>query len=237
DGNSNTEVRRALQPIVDLAARLDCAAVGISHFTKGSDGRDVVERVTGSLAFGAAARIVLAAAKLKNEDEHVARRILVRAKSNIGPDSGGFGYDLEHVSLPDHPSVFASRVMWSVAVEGTARELLKEAEADDEGDCGSPRQFLAHLLANGPRKADEVFRDAEAHGYNKRQMQRARVRLGVRTEKDGMRGGWLWVLPEDTAHNREVTEDAEDTALTGMAPSAPSGSTFAGEDTGIDAKV
>jgi putative DNA primase/helicase len=91
DGNSNTEVRRALQPIVDLAARLDCATLGISHFTKGSDGRDVVERVTGSLAFGAAARIVLAAAKLKGDDERTAGRIVARAKSNIGPDSGGFG--------------------------------------------------------------------------------------------------------------------------------------------------
>ena len=142
-------MRRALQPIVDLAARLDCAALGISHFTKGSDGRDVVERVTGSLAFGAAARVVLAAAKLKGEDDTDAGRIVARAKSNIGPDSGGFGYDLEQVELPDYPGVFASRVLWSGAIEGTARELLQQAEADDEGDGGNPRQFLADLLGAG----------------------------------------------------------------------------------------
>ena len=44
DGNSNTEVRRSLQPLVDLAAKLKAAAFGVSHFTKGSEGRDVAEQ-------------------------------------------------------------------------------------------------------------------------------------------------------------------------------------------------
>ena len=215
-------MRRALQPIVDLAARLDCAALGISHFTKGSDGRDVVDRVTGSLAFGAAARVVLAAAKLKDNDEASAGRIVARAKSNIGPDSGGFGYDLQQVELPDCPGIFASRVLWADAIEGTARELLREAEADDEGDGSNPRQFLAELLARGPIPAAQVFLDAEAHGYSRRQMQRARERLGVKTEKDGMRGGWRWALPEDAGRGGKCAEDAEDTASACVAPSAPS---------------
>jgi putative DNA primase/helicase len=236
DGNSNTEVRRALQPIVDLAARLDCAALGISHFTKGSDGRDVVERVTGSLAFGAAARVVLAAAKLKDDDQ-TAGRIVARAKSNIGPDSGGFGYDLQQVELPDYPGVLASRVLWSGAIEGTARELLHQAEADDEGDGGNPRQFLADLLANGPMKAPEVFRDAEAHGYSKRQMQRACKRLGIKPTKAGMSGGWIWALPEDAGYDGKGTEDAEDSGFTPPAPSAPWPGAFGSEDTAPDTKI
>ena len=237
DGNSNTEVRRALQPIVDLAARLDCATLGISHFTKGSDGRDVVERVTGSLAFGAAARIVLAAAKLKGDDEQGAGRIVARAKSNIGPDSGGFGYDLQQVELPDYPGVQASRVLWAEAIEGTARELLREAEADDEGDGSNPRQFLEDLLSAGPVQAAEVFRAAEAHGYSKRQMQRARERLGVRTDKGGMRGGWSWALPEDAGQRGYGTEDTEDAEDTRLAKAASSAGTFDPEHTAPDAKV
>jgi putative DNA primase/helicase len=218
-----------LQPIVDLAARLDCAALGISHFTKGSDGRDVVERVTGSLAFGATARVVLACAKIKGDDEQTDRRIVVRAKSNIGPDSGGFGYDLEQVELPDHPGVFASRVLWTEAIEGTARELLRDSETDDNGDGSNPRQFLESLLSAGPVRASQVFRDADAHGYSKRQMQRASKRLGVKTEKDGMRGGWVWALPEDVgehAKGPEGTEDAEDTEDTAPSKSGTFGGTF-----------
>ena len=68
DSHKNTEVRRALQPLVDLAANLRAAVLGISHFSKGTGGRDPTERVTGSVAFGAVARIVMVAAKIKRED-------------------------------------------------------------------------------------------------------------------------------------------------------------------------
>jgi putative DNA primase/helicase len=35
DSHKNTEVRRALQPLVDLASSCRCAVLGISHFSKG----------------------------------------------------------------------------------------------------------------------------------------------------------------------------------------------------------
>ena len=91
DSHKNAEVRRALQPLVDLAAELDCAVYGITHFTKGTAGREPVERVTGSLAFGALTRIVTVATKLPNDGNHPhGARLFARAKSNIGPDGGGF---------------------------------------------------------------------------------------------------------------------------------------------------
>jgi putative DNA primase/helicase len=43
DSHKNTEVRRALQPLVDLAGAIDCAVVGVSHFGKGTAGRDPTE--------------------------------------------------------------------------------------------------------------------------------------------------------------------------------------------------
>jgi RecA-family ATPase len=49
DSHKNTEVRRALQPLVDLGAMLGCAVLGISHFSKGTAGRDPTERVTGNI--------------------------------------------------------------------------------------------------------------------------------------------------------------------------------------------
>ncbi|MHB1266152.1 MAG: AAA family ATPase [Acidithiobacillus ferriphilus] len=89
DSHQNTEVRRSLQPVVDLAGRLGCAVLGITHFTKGTAGRDPLERVTGSLAFGAFARVVWATIKPAQESGDQQRR-LIRTKSNIGPDGGGF---------------------------------------------------------------------------------------------------------------------------------------------------
>ena len=99
DSHKNAEVRRGLQPLVTLAAKLNCAVLGISHFTKGTSGRDPVERVNGSIAFGALARVVFAAAKMADDDQDGGGRLFCRSKSNIGPDSGGFRYDLEQVEL------------------------------------------------------------------------------------------------------------------------------------------
>ena len=99
DSHKNAEVRRGLQPLVDLANAVHCALIGITHFSKGTSGRDPVERITGSVAFGAMARLVFISAREQPDEEQglPERRYLVRAKSNIGPDGGGFEYGLEQV--------------------------------------------------------------------------------------------------------------------------------------------
>lgn len=116
DSNQSAQVRRSLQPLVDLAEIHNCAVLGISHFSKGTAGRDPTERVTGSLAFGALASVVLAAAKLP--DDHGGGRLLVKAKSNLGPDIGGFRYDLDALVLPKHPGVEATREVWGPYMVG-----------------------------------------------------------------------------------------------------------------------
>ncbi|MCC5015772.1 AAA family ATPase [Legionella sp. 31fI33] len=100
DSHKNAEVRRSLHPLVDLAGRLGCALLGITHFSKATHGRNPVERLTGSLAFGALARVVLVVAKLpKEDDQDEMTWLLMRAKSNIGPDEGGFVYQLQQNEL------------------------------------------------------------------------------------------------------------------------------------------
>ena len=63
DSHKNSETRRALQPLVDVAGELGAALIGVTHFSKGTSGREPLERITGSLAFGALARIVMVTAK------------------------------------------------------------------------------------------------------------------------------------------------------------------------------
>lgn len=203
DSHKNTEVRRALAPVVDLAASLRVAAVGISHFSKGSQQRDPVERVTGSLAFGALPRVVMAAVKVKTEDGSDSR-LLARAKSNIGKDDGGFAYSLEQVEIGE--GIIASRLRWGAAVEGSARELLADADTDTEagGALQDAADWLRDLLADGPVDSNEVKHAADANGIAWSTLRGAKKRIGAKSEKHGLRGGWSWFLPED-AH-----EDAED---------------------------
>ncbi|WP_238584889.1 hypothetical protein [Legionella feeleii] len=83
-----------------MAGRLGCALLGITHFSKATHGRNPVERLTGSLAFGALARVVLVVAELpKEDDQDEMTWLLIPAKSNIGPDEGGFVYQLQQNEL------------------------------------------------------------------------------------------------------------------------------------------
>src|SRR5262249_44947805 len=131
DSNKNSETRRALQPLVEFAERTRCALYGVTHFSKTSSGREPIERVIGSIAFAAVPRIIMATAKLSEDDG--GGRVFVRAKSNIGPDGGGFHYELRQVELSgEHRGISASRVEWGARIEGTAREILAMAETSAE---------------------------------------------------------------------------------------------------------
>lgn len=229
DSHKNAEVRQGLAPLVGMAEEIRCAVLGISHFSKGTAGRDPVERVTGSLAFGALARVVLAAAK--KPDDQGGGRLLARAKSNIGPDGGGFAYSLEVTAVPNHPAVQATRVQWGEALEGTARDLLADAEAEpDEAD--DVDGFLRGLLADGPLTAGCVLGDATGAGYSRDQVQRAARRLGVERRKDGMRGGWVWTLPESPKMAATPPKVAKVAAFCEAPSSPPSLSSVADQPAG-----
>ena len=216
DSHKNAEVRRSLQPLVELAAKLDCALVGISHFSKGTQSRDPHERVTGSIAFSALARVVLATAKTKDEEDNPGQ-ILVRAKSNIGPDHGGYRYAFEQIELKRFPGVFASRVQWGEAVEGEAGELL--ASASDSGNTDIDG-WLQDALAAGPMKSNALRRQGEANGFSYDQLKRAKKRLGILDQRDGFgKDAFYWwklpAMPSTDPHvaHAEHTEKAAPHAL------------------------
>ena len=203
DSHQGAVVRRALQPVVTLGQRLSCAVLGITHFSKGTIGRDPVERVTGSIAFAALARLVLVAAKVKAEagDDGESRRVLMRAKSNIGPDDGGFAYELERVEVA--PEVEGQRVRWLEALQGTARELLTDAEAgpegDDEGGPGDCAEWLRECLSAGPMPMRDVKRAADESGYAWRTVQRAMRRAGADSRRGGFGKPAEWFLKPSRA--------------------------------------
>lgn len=221
DSHKNAEVRRGLQPLVDLAQRVDAALVGVTHYTKGTQGRDPLERVTGSIAFGALARLVFGTVRQKVEDDDSSPRLLLaRVKSNIGPDGGGFAYGFQEADNGE--GVMANRIVWGEGVAGTARVLMAEAEAEPEDEEGhDTTSFLRDLLAAGAVPTKEVFREAEGAGYSRDQMKRAKRKLKAIAKKHGMGGGWTWRLPDREA--REITaEGSEGSTQKGLHSSRPS---------------
>jgi putative DNA primase/helicase len=199
DSHKNAEVRRDLQPIVDLATRLGAAAIGITHLSKGGAGGDPATRVIGSIAFTAVARVVLLVAKVRGEDGQE-RRILARGKSNIGPDNGGFEYDIEQ-SEP-LPGIHASYITWGQAVDGTARELLTDSEVNGDSASDSDRSDAVEMLrleltADGWTKSELASKPLADAGFNKKAIWKASKTLGVIRQKRGFgeNSAFYWRLP------------------------------------------
>ena len=218
DGNKNNDVRRGLQPLVDLAASENCAVLGITHFSKGTAGRNPIERVTGSVAFGAVARVVMVAAKhQESTDQNKSSRIFCRAKSNIGPDDGGFEYELSQTELRTHPGLNATYIRWVAKLEGEARDLLAAADAvqsdGDGGTLGDAKQFLIDLLSDGPMPSKAVKSDTDGTGYSWQTIRRAQKALGIEAVKAG-KTHWEWRLPvsvQPLTAQVKVLNNAEDT--------------------------
>jgi putative DNA primase/helicase len=193
--HKNSEVRRCLQPLVDLAIQLNCAVLGITHFSKNTSGRNPLERITGSLAFGALARLVWVTAK---SDTLPDRRLLLKAKSNIGVDEGGYEYELIHGELVQSPGVFAASVSWGEPISGSARALLASVELPDSTEYTSAtdeaEEFLKLVLSDGEVPSETVQEEAQRRGISVATLRRAKKTLGVKSEKHGMTGKWVWLL-------------------------------------------
>ncbi len=202
DSHKNTETRRALQPLVDLAANMNAALLGITHFSKGGQGGDPAQRVLGSVAFTAVARVVLVAAKVQSEDG-TDRRILARGKSNIGPDDGGYEYHLEQ-SEP-LPGIHASRVLWGASVQGSARELLSDPNEQDDGKTAvdSAAEFLREVLRDGLTPCKTIQAEGKDAGISWASIRRAADTLLVIKKKGAE--GWYWKL----AGRAEGVQDAQ----------------------------
>ena len=200
DSHKNAEVRRSLQPLAALAMACGSAVLGVTHLSKGTAGRDPLERLTGSLAFGAVARVVMIAAKeAETDDGAPAKRLFCRAKSNIGPDDGGFTYELVQTALADNAAIVTSHIVFGEAIDGTAREILATAEAisdEDKSALSEAEEFLRDFLSDGPKEVRDVKKAASAACVSERTLRRAKDRLSVQNTKSDYKGPWVWRLPE-----------------------------------------
>ncbi|MDX8384770.1 MAG: AAA family ATPase, partial [Ghiorsea sp.] len=195
DSHKNAEVRKSLQPLVDMGMKANAAILGITHFSKGSKGSDPAERVTGSLAFGALARLVMCTVKPMDEDD---KPRFIRAKSNISPDGGGFEYELKRKDLEE--GIEGQYIEWGKALEGTATELMSDIESGDSN--GSALEDAARLLSgcleDGCQPFEIVRKDMSVHNVSAATLKRARKYLDVESLKatGGKYGGkWFLKLP------------------------------------------
>jgi hypothetical protein len=104
--------------------------------------------------------------------------------------------------------IIASAVVWGDRIEGSARDVLAEAEtikAKDESGAtalGEAREFLLDLLKDGPLPTKEVRAAAHNAGQSWRTIGRAKAELEIKTGRK--RDGWPWFLPQDQLGQEEI---------------------------------
>lgn len=193
DSHKNADIRALLSPLADLAAKHGSAIVCVTHLNK-SGGGEALLRITGSLAFVAAAR---AAYLVVKDQENSSRRLFLPIKNNVGNDQSGLAFTLEPHLLPDN--IETSRVRWeSEAVLISADDAMTNSvEPEDRSALEGAKEFLSDLLSQGAVSSVQVRSEAKEAGHAWPTVRRAQKALGVKSHKDGMQGPWLWSLPSN----------------------------------------
>jgi putative DNA primase/helicase len=209
DSHNNADVRGLLAPLGQLAAAHRLAVVAVTHLNKSAGGA-AIYRTMGSLAFAAAARAAWAVVK---DDADPRRRLLLPIKNNLAPDTGGLAYS---IAEGDGGPVVA----WEDGrVDVTADDALTpergkpgpDAEALDDA-----KAWLSALLADGPKPAREVDREAREAGHSMGTVRRAKVALKVESRKPAWGGAWSGRSPPAKARSLRSRS-----TLRTCAPSAP----------------
>lgn len=209
DSHKNAEVRGLLAPLSDMAGRHEAAIVCVSHLNK-SGNSEAMMRITGSLAFVAAAR----AAYLVAQDEN--RRVFLPMKNNVGNDTTGLAFTIEGVDLGG--GIQTSRVAWREdIVSMSADEVLERSAGPEERSAlDDAKEFLIDLLTDNPLPAKQVYNEADQAGHAKRTIQRAKDQLDIKSAKTRFDGQWEWHLPD-----AKIAEGSQDSRVETLAPLAP----------------
>lgn len=208
DSHVNSDVRALLAPLGELAARHDVAIVGVSHLNKSSAGKgtpgDALMRVSGSLAFVAAAR---AAYIVVRDQADPNRRLFLSAKNNIGKDDTGLAFSVDSYQLSS--GIETSRVMWEPhLVTISADEAM--AAPPEEGERSMSEEavdLLRDMLNSGRVIARDVKRQADELGISQKALRIARERLHVTVVREGFGGEAksFWMLAPDPLVPPEAT--------------------------------
>jgi putative DNA primase/helicase len=187
DTHRDSEVRSVLAPLIDLITERRCALGAIGHLSKDAQ-RAALHRPGGSIAFVAAARIVLAVAADPNDLE---RRLLAPIKGNICraaavlacriTDAGALAWEADAVVGADVEALFRP---------STPGEREERTDAE---------HVIADLLGDEtawPIEAKRALEAGQAHGIPERTMRYTARRLGIRIAKLGFAGKWMWHRPE-----------------------------------------
>jgi AAA domain len=211
NNSMTTDVRGFLTPLTDLAAEKHVAIIGVMHFNKKADVTNAMLRIADSLAYVAAARHVYV---VVDDQEIEGRRLFVKAKNNLSPDSKALSYITQDCKVGQDEEtgkdIYAPHIIWgSEHIKVTATEAMQAESAGGASQFArrEAKQFLLDRLEPGrPAKSEDLIEEAKANGIAEKTLRRAQKDLRIRAYKPrgSLDGAWVWELP---AANKTAYDD------------------------------
>jgi hypothetical protein len=202
----DSDVRRSLRPLSDVAERTGAVVLVVRHLNK-TPGGSALYRGGGSIGFIAAARMGLLVAADHGDDS---RRVLGVTKSNLGPMPSALSFRLTQTGEGDE---VASKVAWEGTSPYSAEQLLAVGPADEEpGALADATYFLRAELGDGPKAVKDLKRAAQEAGLSWATIRRAQNGLRVipkHVGRPGERQHWEWELSADSEGTHDADEGAQ----------------------------
>jgi hypothetical protein len=188
--NSNSEVRKALKPLVDLAARRNVAVLALTHLNKKID-LGMINRTIGSRAWSAVPCIIWGIRTEQVEDEDGSKIdtdncFLANIKCNIGPKPRAFKFSIGE----------GGKVTWS------EERIVMSLDNDNRVKTNQTEKavkWLKEFLRSGVMTSTAIFEAGKQEGFSERVLNLAKDKLKIKPDRIGFGrgGGWWWELPND----------------------------------------
>lgn len=199
DSHVNAEVRALLSRLSKIASTHAIAIVVVTHLNKSSGG-NAMNKITGSLAFVAAARAAYMVVKDENDES---RRLFLPVKNNLAEDRNGFAFSVESVEIHDG-AIHTSRVKWEPnPVQTNVSEALRNNESDRGGVSKATVDWLESYLRERPDGTpfNEVVREAARQGISRATLYRAEKHCFIEHVFDGHKRPKKWRLEWEDKDN------------------------------------
>jgi hypothetical protein len=200
DTHRDRDLRTALEPLAAMADATGCAVVGLAHFNK-SASSDALNLITGSRAFSAVARAVIAIAR--DDDAGDGSCVMSQAKNNLGRlNLPSLRYVVESAEVAtDEGPAYVGRLVFLGESDRSVADILSDTngEPDErhERDCAA--EWLTEYLTRngGDAPVADIIKAARAADIAERTLRRARSRAGVISERSGYPARAVWRLGDD----------------------------------------
>lgn len=196
DTHKDSEVRRALEPLVAVADRTGMAVLGLMHHNK-SGSTDPLQLVMGSRAFTAVARSVHTVVTDPDDDTEQ-RKLFGTPKNNLGRfDLPTLAFTIESAGVHTaEGTAWTGRVVWGEELQESIGSVMGRAGTEtDRTATSEAAEWLEDVLSAGVMASSAVKEQAKKAGHTVDALKRACKRLDVVVTSAGFPRRTYWELP------------------------------------------